>query len=125
MASPPPSPVRQKLKIVDDERVTLRREIVARAHELEKHLHYQAAVKPHLEKLQEEVLSLSREYAELEKTKKKLEDDIAALKDQKKARKGEVGQDRSEKIAAILALESRLEDLLTEKAGFLAPYEEQ
>jgi D-serine dehydratase len=119
MASPPPSPPRQGFTVIEDEHSEVRHEMLRNTKYLTMLVHYQATVKPHLEKLKAQIISMSIEQDNLEKANAKLTEEVEAMKKKQGDQAAPAG-DRESKIQEILSLEKELEKLLAEKADLLA-----
>lgn len=123
MESPSKSP--RSRKIVNDENKELRAEIKNKATILQNFIHFEAAMKPHLEKLDADTtknLNLCDEY---EKKIEKLQKQIDQEQDIKKALNSSNGENKVEDAEEVAQLGELLQSLLEEKERLLAMLEDE
>ena len=110
----------RKTKPVNDEFREARQELKLKAQTLQKYVHFEASMKPHLEKLHKEVRELAKKCDEHEADINKMEKAIKREKQRKRA----VGErmddaDREEKVERIRELQEEYEKLIAKKAKYL------
>lgn len=114
------TPGRSKAKPVNDEFKDARQELKLKAQTLQKYVHFEASMRPHLEKLHREVRELAKKCDEHEADITKME---RAIKKEKERRRvvGERMDDeeREEKVAKIRKLQEQYEKLIAKKAQYL------
>lgn len=105
---------------MNDEFKDARQELKLKAQTLQKYVHFEASMRPHLEKLHREVRELAKKCDEHEADITKME---RAIKKEKERRRvvGERMDDeeREEKVAKIRKLQEQYEKLIAKKAQYL------
>ncbi|OHT11681.1 hypothetical protein TRFO_03915 [Tritrichomonas foetus] len=123
--SPAKSPKKQG--IPSDDKLELRQELHQKAATLQKHIHFEASMKPRIYKMTVDVDELAKECDEMEaKTKvleKKLE--IEYQKKENSRLTQEFISEREKKLQKIRQLEEKLQKVLREKANYLSKAEMQ
>lgn len=114
------APFREKPKKVNDEFADLRELLLKKATELDEHVHFEAAVRPHVDKLNNEIEELYRKIDEHENTIKMYKEKIAQEnKRHNDAAKLNSEDDTQKMIQEISELEIRLQNLLEERAKYI------
>ncbi|OHT09393.1 hypothetical protein TRFO_21716 [Tritrichomonas foetus] len=118
------SPPERKLqnKIVNDDKKEQRLELRKKASILQKYVHFEASMKPHLIKLTKDIDELVKQCDEIETSIASLQKSIEKEKQQQNNNET-TDEDRSAreaKIQEIKALEQDLQRLLREKAKYLS-----
>lgn len=115
------TPIREKPRKVKDELSDLRDQLLKKAAELDEHVHFEAAMRPHVEKLNNEMDELYRKIDEHESKIKIYKEKIA----QENKRHNDAAKMNSEDetknlINEIAQYEQKLQDLLEERAKYIS-----
>lgn len=112
---------REAPTIVNDKNIELRKEVIHKASELQKYVHFEASMKPHLEKMEKIIEDLNhkcdehvekiREYDEKIKEEQKITETLKAH---------EIDPSEVEKkVQKVFELETKLRTLLKQKEEFI------
>lgn len=118
---PPKSPNRAPQKVVDDDLKDLRMEIKKRTTVLQKLVHFEFSIKPHLDRLATDINEKLNICEDLEKQIDTLQKQIKQEQDIKKAMRSSKNDVQSvqKKVEEINELEEQLQALLERKAHYL------
>lgn len=121
-SSPLPSPIRKQPKIVDDDKKELRMELKKKASNLQKYVHFEASIRPHIIKLTKDIDDLVSQLDDIDANIKLMQKNIEKEEQiQKDANYSEESKSNHEsKIEEILALEEDLKRLLLKKQNYLS-----
>lgn len=116
------SPLRKQPKIVDDDKREKRLELKKKATTLQKYVHFEASIRPHIIKLTKDIDDLVSQLDDIDASVKLMQKNIEKEQQiQKNANLTEEDKSNHEsKIEEILKLESDMKRLLQEKAKYLA-----
>ena len=117
----------QRPKIVNDENKEIRLELVNKGQTLQKYVHFEATMRPHIDKLTREIDRLVKACDEHER---KIADFQNLQRNEEEKRKasglaGQTDEEREEKIKTVEKLEAELQELLAEKEFYLAKAREE
>lgn len=120
--SPLPSPIRKQPKIVDDDKKEKRMELKKKASTLQKYVHFEASIRPHIIKLTKDIDDLVSQLDDIDASVQQMQKNIEKEQEiQKNANSTEESKNAHEsKIEEILELETEIKNLLQEKAKYLA-----
>ena len=112
--SPTASPVRKQPRIVEDDKKEQRMELRKKASTLQKYVHFEASIRPHIIKLTKDIDDLVSQLDEIDASVKLMQDNIKKEQEiQKNANFSEEDKsERESKIQEILALEDDIKRLL-------------
>ena len=114
-------PPREAPKIVNDKNKELRKELVKKAALLQKYVHFEAAMKPHIQKIENQINELVRACDIHEAHISDYDNKIKAeqLLSDKNSRPDMTDEDYNSKVQRISELEQKLQELLQKKADYL------
>lgn len=120
--SPTASPVRKQPRIVEDDKKEQRMELRKKASTLQKYVHFEASIRPHIIKLTKDIDDLVSQLDEIDASVKLMQDNIKKEQEiQKNANFSEEDKsERESKIQEILALEDDIKRLLIEKEKYIS-----
>lgn len=120
--SPIASPVRKLPKIVEDDKKEIRMELKKKASKLQKYVHFEAAIRPHIIKLTKDIDDLVSQLDDIDANVKLMQKNIEKEQEiQKNSNSTEENKNaRESKIQEILGLEDDIKRLLMEKEKYLA-----
>lgn len=120
--SPIASPVRKQPRIVEDDKKEQRMELRKKASTLQKYVHFEASIRPHIIKLTKDIDDLVSQLDEIDASVKLMQDNIKKEQEiQKNANFSEEDKsERESKIQEILALEDDIKRLLIEKEKYIS-----
>ena len=117
----------QRPKIVNDSNKELRVELVNKAQQLQKYVHFEATMRPHIDKMAREIDMLVKTCDEHDR---KINEFRNATKKEEEKRKAsgptqQTDEEREEKVKQIEQLEAVYQKLLAEKEFYLAKAREE
>lgn len=120
--SPIASPVRKQPRIVEDDKKEQRMELRKKASTLQKYVHFEASIRPHIIKLTKDIDDLVSQLDEIDASVKLMQDNIKKEQEiQKNSNFSEEDKsERESKIQEILALEDDIKRLLIEKEKYIS-----
>lgn len=105
--------------IIKDENYELRKELINKAATLQKYVHFEASMRPHIEKLLTDANHLAEQCDNQEEKIAELNELIRIEKESSSKNQKTEDQNNEERIQHILDLEQQLKSLLAEKAKYL------
>ena len=116
------SPPRKQVKIIEDDKYEMRKELLKQAAVLQRLVHFEASVKPYLVKMSKEIDDLVLQFDNIDAEIKSIQKNIEKEKNANgnSATNEETQKSRESKIQEILGLEADLKRLLQEKEYYLA-----
>ena len=105
----------------DDDLQPLRNELKSKAATLQKYIHFEMSMKPHIRKVTEEVDKMVQEIDALEAKMRILDKQLEAEKKRSKSYQltDDYIKEREDKVRKIYELEEKLKKVLEEKANYL------